>query len=75
MVNKKDYVGGIEGDFYLGWQLMCDCYWGCDLFDSEIMDTVKKVIEEMTNLSANPSDLILVDGFKIKRKKHECQIT
>jgi hypothetical protein len=63
MVNKESHIGGVSGEFYLGWQLSCDCYWGVDMFDLDILETERSAISDLTGVEVQREQVALRDAF------------
>ena len=64
LVHKTDHVGSVGVNFedYLGWQLMSDCYWGCDLWDEDILVMASQIIIEKTSLEVEANNIRWIDA-------------
>ncbi|MDX2055839.1 MAG: hypothetical protein SFV15_25785 [Polyangiaceae bacterium] len=63
LVHKESHIGSVCGGFYLGWLLSCDCYWGSDTFDLDILSTARSCIGELTSLDVGMAGVRLLDAF------------
>lgn len=70
LVHKTGHVGsiGISLEDYLGWQLMSDCYWGCDLWDNDILTMVTYVITTSTSLDLTIDKVRMIDVSMLNKQ-------
>jgi len=70
LVHKTGHVGsvGVSFEDYLGWQLMSDCYWGCDLWDEDILVMASNIITECTSLEIEADSIRLIDASMFNKQ-------
>ncbi len=64
VANRSSHIGRIEGDFYLGWELLADCWWGCDLWDNDVLELARETVSQYTGIEVRPEDIEIAGAFE-----------
>lgn len=69
LTHKVESLGRMRDDFYMGWCLDSQTYWGVDFWDRDVIEIIAQSISQTTNIPISMEAVQLIDLFNSTTEK------